>query len=228
MGPKRNCFQLEAGQVKIKSIAELKTFHISCVRVRWCSLFFFFFFPFSLLVVLLRRRSNAKRTLELVVSLFWARNFFDGYSTTSDWGRTEPWKKKKRNDGSNFILQSIDSGIFMFPLQILLFAAHQVKFFIVYFDHGTQKWRRKMYTIIYERNVTILKSVLLLFDIRPIKDELDDEAAMLQFISDDKQWHTTHQRYQSLDSTYFDWQHETIAWNRKLVSQKYSGPRKFN
>lgn len=48
MGPKRNCFQFEAGQVKIKSIAELKTFHISCVRVRWCS---FFSFSFSILLV---------------------------------------------------------------------------------------------------------------------------------------------------------------------------------
>lgn len=40
--PKRNCFQFEAGQVKIKSIAELKTFHISFCA---CSMTFTVFPP---------------------------------------------------------------------------------------------------------------------------------------------------------------------------------------
>lgn len=73
-----------------------------------------------------------------------------------------------------------------------------------------------MYTIIYERNVTILESVLLLLlDIRSIKAMrrcLNSSQTMAQ---------QQHQRYQSLDNTYSDWQHETIAWNSKLVSQKF-------
>lgn len=82
MGPMRNGFHFEAGQVKIKSIAELKTFHIFLCACSMMLVFFpssFRFFSISIIYTLffiVCRRSIAKRTLELVFSLFSARTTF--------------------------------------------------------------------------------------------------------------------------------------------------------
>lgn len=148
------------------------------------------------------RRSIAKRTLELVFSLFSAHNFL------MDFRRTAIGKNGQHR---NFIRQSIDLQYLCFRFKHLLFLRKSL--FIAHLAMALAKAgkrkeneEKKMYIIVYERNVTVLKSVL--FDIR-VQSILYPK--MLLRCLNSRQTTHNHKSTISIFGQYFDWRRKMVA-----------------